>query len=83
MLFNYVSGGTFPPSFLVKNTYDYQNKKLTVQAISLNPFYKKAQDFDEASIKKYIDDNQDNLKEDFKGNCKGNLKSKLKRELKK
>ena len=65
LLFNYVSGGTFPPSFLVKNTYNYQNKKLIVQAISLNPLYKKEQDFDEASIKKYIDDNQDNLKEDF------------------
>ena len=65
LLFNYVSGGTFPPSFLVKNTYDYQNKKLTVQAISLNPLYKKEQDFDETSIKRYIDDNRDNLKEDF------------------
>jgi len=65
LLFNYVSGGTFPPNFLVKNTYDYQNKKLTVQAINLNPFYKKEQDFDEASIKNYIDDNRDNLKEDF------------------
>jgi len=65
LLFNYVSGGVFPPSFLVKNTYDYQNKKLTVQAISLNSLYKKEQDFDEASIKNYIDDNRDNLKEDF------------------
>jgi len=65
LLFNYVSGGTFPPNFLVKNTYDYQNKKLIVQAISLNPFYKKEQDFDETNIKRYIDDNRDNLKEDF------------------
>jgi len=65
LLFNYVSGGTFPPSFLVKNTYDYQNKKLIVQAISLNHLYKKEQDFDETSIKRYIDDNRDNLKEDF------------------
>ena len=65
LLFNYVSGGTFPPSFLVKNTYNYQNKKLIVQAISLNPLYKKEQDFDETSIKRYIDDNRDNLKEDF------------------
>ena len=65
LLFNYVSGGTFPPSFLVKNTYNYQNKKLIVQAISLNPLYKKEQDFDETDIKKYIDDNRDNLKEDF------------------
>ena len=65
LLFNYISGGTFPPRFLVKNTYDYQNKKLIVQAISLNSLYKKEQDFDETSIKRYIDDNQDNLKEDF------------------
>ena len=65
LLFNYVSGGTFPPSFLVKNTYNYQNKKLTVQAISLNPLYKKEQNFDEVSIKNYIDDNLDSLKEDF------------------
>ena len=65
LLFNYVSGGVFPPSFLVKNVYDYQNKKLTVQAISLNSLYKKEQDFDESSMRKYIDDNQDSLKEDF------------------
>jgi peptidyl-prolyl cis-trans isomerase D len=65
LLFNYVSGGVFTPSFLVKNIYDYQNKKLTVQAISLNSLYKKEQDFDEASVKKYIDDNRDSLKEDF------------------
>jgi peptidyl-prolyl cis-trans isomerase D len=65
LLFNYVSGGVFPPNFLVKNVYDYQNKKLTVQAISLNSLYKKEQDFDEANIKKYIDNNRDSLKEDF------------------
>ena len=28
LLFNYISGGTFPPSFLVKNIHEYQNKKL-------------------------------------------------------
>ncbi len=65
LLFNYVSGGVFPPSFLVKNVYDYQNKKITVQSISLNSLYKKEQDFDEASIKKYTDDNRDSLREDF------------------
>ena len=65
LLFNYVSGGIFPPSLLVKNVYDYQNKKLAVQAISLDSLYKKEQDFDEASIKKYTDDNRDSLREDF------------------
>lgn len=65
LLFNYVGGGIFPPNFLVKNTYDYQNKKLTLQVLELNPFYKKKQDFNEANIKNYIDDNQDNLKEEF------------------
>ena len=65
LLFNYMNGGIFPPSFLVKNIYGYENKKLTVQTISLNSLYKKEQDFDEVSIKKYIDDNRDNLKEDF------------------
>jgi peptidyl-prolyl cis-trans isomerase D len=65
LLFNYVSGGVFPPSFFVKNIHNYQNKKLTVHAISLNSLYKKEQDFDKASIKKYIDDNRNSLKEDF------------------
>ena len=65
LLFSYISGGIFPPSFLVKNTYDYQNKKLTVQALDLYPLYKKEQDFDETNIKNYIDDNRDNLKEDY------------------
>ena len=52
LLFNYVSGGTFPPSFVIKNNYNYQNKKLIVQVLNLNPFYKKEKDFNEESINK-------------------------------
>ena len=65
LLFNYISGGAFAPTFLVKNAFNYKNKKLFVQAISLNPLYKKNQDFSETRIKKYIDDNRDQLEEDF------------------
>ena len=65
MLFDYISGGTFSPSFLVKNTFDYQNKKISVQAINLNPLYKKKQDFSETDIKKYMDNNRELLEENF------------------
>jgi len=65
LLFNYISGGAFAPTFLVKNTFSNQNKKLSVKAINLNPLYKKEKDFAETSIKKYIEANQDLLKEEF------------------
>ena len=65
LLFNYVGGGIFSPDFLVKDTYNYQNKKIAVQAINLNSLYKKEQDFNQEDIGAYIDDNKKNLMEDF------------------
>ena len=64
-MFNFIGGGIFPPNFLVKNTFDYQNKKLIVQTINLNPLYKKKDDFNETDLKKYINEEKNGLKEEF------------------
>ena len=55
----------FHQNFLIRDVYDYQNKKLLVQAINLDLLYKKEKDFNESNIKEYINDNKENLKEDF------------------
>jgi len=65
LLLSYISGGTFSPKFLVKKTFSHQNKKLFIRAINLNSIYKKKKDFSEEIIKKYADNNIEQLKEDF------------------
>ena len=47
------------------NLLDYWEINDTTKTINLNPLYKKNHDFDDKSIKEYIDDNQENLKKDF------------------
>ena len=65
LLFAYVSGGITPPLFLINETFNYQNKKLSIEAIKLNPLYKNRTDFEKNDIDSYIKKNEDRLKEDF------------------
>lgn len=65
LLFNYISGGTYPPDFLIKDTYEQYNKEINLKAINLNELYKKKQNLSEVNIKKYVDKNKDKLKEEF------------------
>ena len=55
----------YSPSFLVKDTYNYQNKILNIKALNLDPLYKKEEDFDKSNIDKYINENKEKLKEEF------------------
>ena len=62
-LFNYISGGISSPSFLVNNSFNDQKKELTINYLNLSNFYKKKEDFTDDEIKKFIEDNEENLKE--------------------
>ena len=62
-LFSYVSGGLNSPLFLVNNTYKEQSKKVKINYINLENIYKKKEDFSSKEISKFIDENNDALKE--------------------
>ena len=65
ILFNYISAGISLPTFMIQNTFNHLNKKLTVSALPLNPFYKKESDFNESKIEEFIKKNNELFKEEF------------------
>jgi len=64
-LFTYISGGAKSPKFLIEKYYVENNRKLDIEFIKLNRFYKKADEFTNQEIKKFIDENSEELKQDF------------------
>ena len=64
-LFTYISGGAKSPKFLIKKHFIEKNRKLNIQFISLNKFYKKTDKFTNQEIKIFIDENSSKLKQDF------------------
>ena len=64
-LFTYISGGAISPEFLVNKYFIENNRKLDIDFINLNKFYKKADEFNNREIKKFIDENSEKLKQDF------------------
>ena len=64
-LFTYISGGTKSPKFLVKKYYKEKNRKLDINYINLNRFYKKTDKFTDQEIQLFINDNSDGLKQDY------------------
>jgi len=64
-LFTYLSGGTKSPIFLVKKYYRERNKKLDIDYISLNEFYKKNEEFTNKEIQSFINENANELEQDY------------------
>ena len=64
-LFTYISGGTKSPKFLTNKYFTENNRKLDIEFINLNKFYKKANEFTKQEIKIFIDENSEKLKQDF------------------
>ena len=64
-LFSFVGAGTVSPKFLVKKLYEEENKKLEIDFINLNKFYKKKSDFTDNDLKKFLEENNENLKVDY------------------
>jgi len=64
-LFMYISGGTKSPDFLISKFYTENNKKLDIDYISLDTFYKKAEAFTDNEIKIFVSENADKLKQDY------------------
>jgi len=64
-LFTYISGGTKSPEFMINKFYKEKNKKLSIDYINLETFYKKTEAFTDREIKKFVDENADKLKQDY------------------
>ena len=64
-LFTYISGGTKSPEFMVNRFFKEQNRKLDVDYINLNSFYKKTEAFTDKEIKDFVNENSEKLKQDY------------------
>ena len=64
-LFTYISGGAKSPKFLIDKYFIENNRKLDIEFIKLNKFYKKADEFTDQEIKIFIDENSEKLKQDL------------------
>ena len=64
-LFSFVGAGTVSPKFLVKKLYKDENRKLEVDYINLDMFYKKKDSFTDNDIKKFLEENKDTLKVEY------------------
>ena len=64
-LFTYLSGGAKSPSFLVKKYHEEKNRKLDVNYINLNKFYKKINEFSNQEIQIFVKENSEKLKQDY------------------
>ena len=64
-LFTYISGGAKSPKFLIDKYFRENNRKLDIEFINLNKFYKKNSEFTDKEIKIFIDENSDKLEQDF------------------
>ena len=64
-LFTYISGGTKTPEFLINKFYKENNKKLDIEYINLNIFYKKKEMFTDNDIKFFVEENVEKLKQDY------------------
>ena len=64
-LFTYISGGANSPTFLVNKYYEEKNKKLDINYINLDKFYKKVENFTDQDIQNFLDENSEKLKQDY------------------
>ncbi len=64
-LFDYIGAGTAVPEFLVNKIFEEENKKIEIEFINLQNFYKKKENISDLDIKKFVDDNKENLKVEY------------------
>ena len=64
-LFEYIGAGTLSPKFLTNKLYNEENTKLLIDFIDLKKFYKKKETFKEEDLKKFINQNKDQLKIEY------------------
>ena len=64
-LFDYIGAGTISPNFLVNKLYEEENKKLEIEFINLENFYKKKDTITEKDLREFLRENKDQLKVEY------------------
>ena len=64
-LFDYIGAGTISPNFMIKKLYEEENKKVEIDFINLQSFYKKKENLTDQELKKFINENKDELKVEY------------------
>ena len=64
-LFDFIGAGTVSPNFLVKKLYEIENKKLNIDFINLEKFYKKDEKITNKDLLNFINENSDQLKVEY------------------
>jgi peptidyl-prolyl cis-trans isomerase D len=64
-LFDFIGAGTVSPKFLAKKLYEVENKKLNIEFINLDMFYKKSDEITENDLINFINENEDQLKVEY------------------
>ena len=64
-LFDYIGAGTVSPQFLVTKLFENENRKLNIDFINLESFYKKNNAISDQDILNFIDENSDQLKVEY------------------
>tara|TARA_B100001063_G_scaffold19305_1_gene14899 strand:- start:676 stop:2016 length:1341 start_codon:yes stop_codon:yes gene_type:complete len=64
-LFDYIGAGTISPDFLINRLFEEDNKKLEIEFINLEKFYKKKEMITDKDIKDFLLENKDNLKVEY------------------
>ena len=64
-LFDYIGAGTVSPKFLINKLYEEENKKLEIEYLNLESFYKKKENFSNNELKEFLAKNKDQLKVEY------------------
>ena len=64
-LFDYIGAGTVVPNFLTEKNFENENRKLEIDYINLENFYKKKEKFTDLEKLKFIEENLDILKREY------------------
>ena len=64
-LFDFIGAGTVSPKFLAKKLYEIENRKLNIEFINLDMFYKKSDEITENDLINFINENEDQLKVEY------------------
>src|SRR5210317_5666 len=64
-LFDFIGAGTVSPKFLTKKLYEVENRKLNIEFINLDMFYKKSDEITENDLISFIEENEAKLKVEY------------------
>ena len=64
-LFDFIGAGTISPKFLVTKLFENENKKLNIEYINLENFYKKEDQISDLEIIEFVNENSETLKVEY------------------